>query len=101
MAGSFYARPVIPVMGCLMVGIAGGERFPGINELYLYLLVGFSAIVIISGLVRKKGAGAFPLLFFLGLAYLSIQPWTAPDFPPNHVTRFVNKQKWQIRYCSQ
>ncbi len=91
-----YARPVIPLMGCLIAGIAGGVWLPGGDGIWLYFFIAFNAVSIILSLIRKKSASLSPLLLFLSLGYLSIQPWIAPDFPAHHMTRFIGPQKWQM-----
>ena len=37
-----------------------------------------------------------PLLFFIALGYLAIQPWIVPRFPANHIIHTVDSGKWQI-----
>ncbi|MFQ5444019.1 MAG: ComEC/Rec2 family competence protein, partial [Nitrospinales bacterium] len=49
------------------------------------------------GRIRQRCSSFFPpLIFFLFLGYLSIQPWAAPRFPAQHITHFLGSQPWKI-----
>jgi len=54
------------------------------------------SLVIIRCLIRRAPAAVCPLLLFIVLGYLSLQPWVHPRLPANHVSRFVNSGPWRI-----
>jgi competence protein ComEC len=90
-----YIRPAIPLTVALMTGIVVGRYLPGP---YLWAVAGAAAAVvfIVFRLWRKKPASMAPLILFAVLGYLSILPWTAPQFPDNHITRFADNTPWLI-----
>ncbi len=90
-----YARPVIPLALAFMVGIIGGLCIPGIEPA---VLVGLTAAFCVSALrlLRCESARLSPLLIFLFLGYLSLQPWMAPRFPPHHIIHFTGQEKWRV-----
>ncbi|MDP7417694.1 MAG: hypothetical protein QF888_06840, partial [Desulfobacterales bacterium] len=80
-----YSRPLIPLLICLIAGISFGFWFPG------YRILTYVVVVVCLGLTigrvrQRHTAFLFPLIFFLFLGYLSIQPWAAPRFPSRHIT---------------
>jgi len=90
-----YARPIIPLLITMMVGIISGTRLPG-QEYPVYLIILSSGTFIVYAFLRKRPAFFSPLLFFLSLGYLSIQPWIHPNFPHNHVTHFTDSGPFTI-----
>ncbi|MFO7558027.1 MAG: DNA internalization-related competence protein ComEC/Rec2 [Desulfobacterales bacterium] len=91
-----WARPVIPLSLSFIAGILAGEKLPG-HGLLLFLPAFFFFFVTIFQLVRKKSALFSPLLLFLCLGYLSIQPWTSPRFPENHIVHYADGRKRAIQ----
>ncbi len=90
-----YARPVIPLLLSLIAGILLGERIPG----YPIPAWGFALVctaLIVHAFFRGADLRFAPLLLFLVLGYLSIQPWLAPGPPTHHVSRFADGSVWRI-----
>ncbi len=79
----------------LIVGISAGGRFPGFLFPFAAAAV-FSAAIMLWTAIEKKETVYAPLLLFVSLGYLSIQPWTAPFLPENHIARFDSQSKWKI-----
>ncbi len=94
-AERFYRRPVIPLTVALIVGIVLGSAAPGWTGWVLALALA-TGLGLARGLIRRTSAAACPLLLFIALGYLSLQPWVQPRFPANHVSRFVNSGPWRI-----
>ncbi len=90
-----YARPVIPLLLPMISGIAVGTRFPG-QAVWAYIGVFVCAGIIIRRIQQKDTGLVSPIVLFLALGYLSIQPWVAPEFPPNHVVHFTDTHPWKI-----
>lgn len=91
----FYSRPVIPLLIALVSGIYLGSEFPG----YLLwtagvLCMGVSLLFI--SIVRQRIAWASPLLVFVAIGYLSLQPWVCPKFPSHHIIHFLDTQRADI-----
>ncbi len=79
----------------LIVGILTGDRIPGFFFPFAAGAV-VSAATMLRAAIRNKESVCAPLLLFVSIGYLSIQPWTAPFLPENHVVRFDNQTKWKI-----
>jgi len=95
MSRQFYSRPIIALLIALICGIFVGERFSGYTV--GVLVIGFvSAGYIGIRIVFKKSAVLAPLLFFIALGYISVQPWVSPNFSINHVNFFSDEIPWQI-----
>lgn len=94
-AEKFYHRPVIPLTVALMVGIVSGSAAPGFGGWALVLALACGASVA-RCLVRRTSAGVSPLLLFMALGYLSLQPWVDPRVPANHIRRFLDTGPWRI-----
>jgi competence protein ComEC len=95
MMSGIYFRPVIPLLISLITGLSFGLWFPGYNAW------AFSAVVLCAGLViikiiRKKTALVLPLLLFICLGYISIQPWFSVTIPSNHISRYTDGQSYEI-----
>ena len=95
MADKVYARPVILLLIAFMIGIAAGLRVSGLDG-WVYLLAAASTIAVCTGLIRNKTALTAPVILFLSLGYLAVQPWTAPNFSANHVMRFIDSDPCKI-----
>ncbi|MDP6683273.1 MAG: DNA internalization-related competence protein ComEC/Rec2 [Desulfobacterales bacterium] len=90
-----YSRPLIPLLICLIAGIFFGFWFPGYRIL-TYVVVAVCLGLTIGRIRQRHTAILFPLIFFLFLGYLSIQPWAAPRFPSRHITHFLDNHQWKI-----
>ncbi|MFZ5569924.1 MAG: DNA internalization-related competence protein ComEC/Rec2 [Thermodesulfobacteriota bacterium] len=90
-----YLRPVIPLLVAFMLGITAGVRMPG-HEIPAGMMAAVCFGAVIACILRRRGTGTPPLLLFLALGYLSIQPWTHPEFPPDHVTHFIGGRQRRI-----
>jgi competence protein ComEC len=95
MSPVFFHRPIVPLLVSIIIGILLGIRFPG-------KMFWASGLMIMAGagtgwVIRKKGAClTTPLLLFIILGYLSIQPWVSPRFPPNHIIHHRDIRALQI-----
>ena len=95
MSLQIYSRPIIALLIALICGIFLGSRFSGHTA--CLLIIGFvSAGYIGIKIVYKKIAALAPLILFIALGYISIQPWVSPNFSNNHVSFFSDEIRWQI-----
>jgi competence protein ComEC len=88
-------RPLIPLLISLVGGILLGSRFAGFATgagVLALVWAGFSLI----GLYRRKPGFFMPLLLFVSLGYLSIQPWLSPRLPAHHITHYTDSHRWEI-----
>ncbi len=90
-----YARPLIPLALSFMVGIVGGLFLTGFEPAVLVGLAAAFGFTVFC-LLRRRNGRLSPLLIFIFLGYLSLQPWMAPRFPPHHIIHFTGQQKWHI-----
>ncbi len=95
-SGSNFLRPIMPVTAAIIVGIGLGAFWPGHLRMAALLTVIF-ALACTWFALRQGPALSIPILFCVGVGYLSIQPWLSGELPDNHVGRFVNQGKWQIQ----
>jgi competence protein ComEC len=77
-----------------MTGIVVGLRLPNLSGVILAIFLAF----LFSLLFVWKGQKVFllPLFLFFTIGYWSLQSWTAPRLPANHVSRFVDDKLWHI-----
>ena len=90
-----YARPLIPLALSFIVGIVGALFLTGFESAVLVGLAAAFGFTVFC-LIRRRNQRLLPLLIFLFLGYLSMQPWIAPRFPPHHIIHFAGLQKWHI-----
>jgi len=90
-----YARPLIPLALSFMVGIVGGLFLAGFEPAVLVGLAAAFGFTVLR-LLRRRNESLSPLLIFIFLGYLSVQPWMAPRFPADHIIHFTGQQKWHI-----
>ena len=95
MNDNIYFRPAIPLLISLICGILVGSGLAG------YEIWAMAAAVACAGLclrqiARKKNAGILPLLLFVFLGYLSVQPWVSPRLPANHILHYTDTHRWDI-----
>ncbi len=94
-AGKYYRRPFLPLTVALIAGIAWGAEAPGWAAAALAIVLA-CGLALLRCIVRGTPAAVLPLVLFIGLGYLSLQPWVQPRFPDDHVSRFVNSGSWRI-----
>ncbi len=90
-----YFRPLIPLLLSLIPGIFLGLEHPGHLLLAAFGLL-FAGIALARTCLLKKEARFSPIALFVAVGYLSIQPWAAPRFSPNHVVRFIGPDLWRL-----
>ncbi len=98
MIDNAFCRPVIPFLVSFMFGIAVGTWIPG-HAAWIYAVAFVSGCFMLFCILRSSGRSFTvfaPLLFFVVLGYLSIQPWTVPRFPANHIIHRLDSGKWEI-----
>jgi len=95
MDSHFYLRPIAALLISLMCGIIIGCQFPGYFGGALLIAI-CSAGFIALHFLRKKTAGRIPIILYIALGYVSIQPWVAPHFDANHIQNFSDETRWLI-----
>ncbi|MGD8291812.1 MAG: ComEC/Rec2 family competence protein, partial [Desulfobacterales bacterium] len=94
-SNNHYFRPAIPLLVSLICGILLGTGLPGHqNWAMAAALVWFGWCL--WKIFRQKQALIVPILLFVSLGYLSIQPWVSPRLPANHILRFSNDHRRDI-----
>lgn len=91
----FYYRPIIPLLLAYICGILFARMYPGMGIwvcTFIVILIGYIFIRIF----QKKSASVVPLILFLGLGYLSIDPWVGHRFPPNHIIHYTDESYDQL-----
>ena len=92
---TFYSRPVIPLLLSMISGIVVGAWFSG-HGLWMVIVALVCSSALIFFIRKKRTSKLFPLVLFVALGYLSIQPWVLPTFPSNHVIHFMDTHPWKI-----
>ncbi len=89
-----YPRPLIPLLLAFMIGIVVGLWLPNLPGVLLAIVLAF----LFSLLFVWKGQKVrfLPLFLFFTLGYWSLQCWTSPRLPANHVSHFVDGRPWHI-----
>jgi len=89
-----YARPLIPLLLALMTGIVVGLYLPNLSGVFLAMLFA----LLFSLLVAWKGQRAhfLPFFLFFVLGYWSLQSFVFPRLPANHVSRFIDDERWHM-----
>ncbi len=95
MSDNICFRPVIPLLISLICGILIGSNLAGYEHWTT------AAAVICIGLClrqifHKKAARVLPIVLFVSLGYLSIQPWVSPRLPANHILHYSDTHRWDI-----
>ena len=78
-----------------MAGMVAGLYVPGLEAAVFTGLAAACGVTAVY-LLRRKNSRLAPLPMFFFLGYLALQPWTAPDFPPQHIVHFTGRQTWRI-----
>ncbi len=89
-------RPLIPLTVAMVLGILAGEAYPGYG-IWVLLLELILAATLVGFFLRSHTALILPLLFFVCLGYLAVQPWVAPRFQPDHVWHYIDSPASLIR----
>jgi competence protein ComEC len=78
-----------------MSGIVLGSYWPGGFYPAMAMVIGCGVAM---GYAVWRGLPALlvPLLFCIGLGYLSIRPWVGGDLPDGHVAHYIDQGKWRI-----
>jgi competence protein ComEC len=92
---NFYSRPIIPFLIALVAGITLGSAFPGYS-LWAGGIIVICSVLILFHIIWKQTVWLAPLLLFLAVGYLSIQPWVFPRFPSNHIIHYLDSHRWDI-----
>jgi competence protein ComEC len=78
-----------------MGGILLGSRLAGFATVFGVLaVVGVGCSLVC--LYRHKATFCLPLLLFVSLGYLSIQPWLSPRIQNNHIQKYAGTHRWDI-----
>ncbi|MCP4351180.1 MAG: DNA internalization-related competence protein ComEC/Rec2 [Desulfobacterales bacterium] len=85
----------IPFASALILGIVFGSYFPGYRN-PAWLLFFLCLVSFIYGFYGGGVALPFLVILFSAWGYLSIQPFVAPRFPPDHISRYANGDKWIV-----
>ena len=80
----YYHRPIIPLTLAMIAGIIFGDIFPD-HRTMAWCLVAACGACLGFYILRKRSPVILPIILFVSLGYLLIQPWTAPRFPPEHI----------------
>jgi len=89
-----YTRPLIPLLLALMTGIVVGLWVPNLSGIFFAIatLFLFSLLFI----WKRQKVCLLPLFLFFALGYWSLQSWTSPRLPANHVSHFVDDRPWHM-----
>ncbi len=95
MSANIYFRPAIPLLISLICGILFGSGIAG------YAIWATAAAIVCIGfclrqIFRKKNARILPIVLFVSLGYLSVQPWVSPRLSVNHILHYSGTQRWDI-----
>ncbi len=90
-----YHRPLVCLVAVFLPGVVAGAVFPG-HLFSTGALLLASAVLIAVSLKQGRSVAFLPLVFFLILGYLSIQPWAWPRFPDNHITQYADQSVYTL-----
>ena len=89
-------RPLLPITLCYLLGNATGLYWPG-GWLPAGGLLLVGAMSCLWHVVRRTSTLLPPLMLFLALGYLSIQPWMSSTVPDHHVRHFLDQGRQQLQ----
>ncbi len=92
--GTFF-RPTIVFLAPIISGMATGTWFDGFSVWAIAAVV-FSSAHMLWAIVKKRNPLLSPLVFFLSLGYLTIQPWMSPSLPDQHISHYAEPVRWTI-----
>ena len=95
MSRQVYSRPIIALLIALIGGIVLGDLFAG-HAAGLLIIGLVSGGCIAIKIAHKKAAVTAPLIFFIALGYVSVQPWLSPKFSAGHIYFFSDETPWQV-----
>jgi competence protein ComEC len=95
MSNNIYYRPAIPLLIFLICGILIGSELAG-YEIWTTSAAFVCAGLCLRQIVRKKNARILPMVLFIFLGYLSVQPWVSPRLPSNHILHYTGTHRWDI-----
>ena len=89
------SRPVIPLLISFIIGLSAGYLQPGFS--WVSISAGICCVGLMArGIFRSGKTFLSPLVLFACIGYISIDGWTAPDFPGNHIVNFMDTHAWEI-----
>lgn len=91
----YVSRPLIPLLICIILGIAVGAAL-GEYTGWAAVLLAVCVLGMVFRLYRRQTGLLSPLILFFVLGYVSIQPWLSPRLPSNHVSRYAGPDRWRI-----
>jgi competence protein ComEC len=89
-----YPRPLIPLLLAFMTGIVVGLWLPNLPGVLLAIVLAFLFSLLFVW--KRQKVRFLPLFLFFTLGYWSLQCWTSPRLPANHVSHFVDGRPWHI-----
>ncbi len=92
--GIFF-RPIIGFLVPLICGIAAGVWFDDFNPWAMVAIV-LSSAYMLRAIAAKQNLVLMPLVFFLSLGYLTVQPWMSPSLPDQHISHYAKPVRWSI-----
>lgn len=95
MTGNIYYRPLIPLLISMIIGILCGLRLPGYS-LWAYLFTACCFVVLFIKIIKKKSDVLLPLVLFVSLGYLSIQPWLYEKVSASNISYYTDSDPLNI-----
>lgn len=89
MTGNIYYRPIIPLLLSMITGVLFGLYFPGYC-LWAYVFASFCFLALFIKIIKKKSAVLLPIVLFVSLGYLSIQPWLYEKVSASHISYYAD-----------
>jgi len=89
MSPAVFHRPIIPLLLSMIIGILIGTWIPG-KTAWAFLLLAVGSGGLLLDIKKKSSCLAAPILLFISMGYLLIQPWASPRFSSNHIVHFQN-----------
>ncbi|MBW2366775.1 MAG: DNA internalization-related competence protein ComEC/Rec2 [Deltaproteobacteria bacterium] len=86
-----FSRPLVPLLLSLIAGILIGNNFREFGTWAIIVVCAGAGISLFSA-IFKRNIPVGLIIFFIGLGYLLIHPWVAPNFPEHHIFRFAGNK---------
>jgi len=90
-----FFRPIIVFLPPLISGIASGIWFDGFSPWAIAVVV-ISSAHMLWAIAGKRMLLFAPVVFFLSLGYLTVQPWMSPSLPAQHISHYAKPVRWTI-----